>query len=51
MYIAITGSKNNEDVYIIVPSAKKTEKPLHVFIKNSGSTMPFWNSLMGIKTS
>ena len=24
----------------IVPSAKKTEKPLHVFTKNLGSTMP-----------
>ena len=35
----------------IVLSAKKTEKPLYVFIKNLGSTMPFWNSLMGMKTS
>ena len=31
----------------IVLSAKKTEKPLHVFIKNLGSTMPFWNSFWG----
>lgn len=30
---------------------KEMEKPLHVFIKNLGSTMPFWNSLMGMKTS
>lgn len=31
----------------IVPSAKKTEKPLHVFTKNLGSTMLFWNSSYG----
>ena len=35
----------------IVLSAKKTENPLHVFINNLGSTMPFLNSLMGMNTS
>lgn len=51
MYIAITGSKNNKDVYIYRSFRKENGKASSCIYKKLGSTIPFWNSLMGMKTS
>lgn len=44
MYINITDSTNNKDVYITQSYRKENGKLLHVSIKSSVNTMNFWNS-------
>ena len=48
MYIAVTGSKNNKDIYIYQSFRKKTENHPLVFIRSLENTTPCWNSLMVI---
>lgn len=43
MYINITGSKDNKDVYITQSYRKENGKLLPASTKNSGSTMIFWH--------
>ena len=49
MYIATTGSKNNKDVYIYQSFRKETENLPLAYIKNWGSSMIFFVSLMAMK--
>ncbi len=48
MYIAVTGSKNNKDVYIYQSFRKRTENHHLASIKNLENTTLCWNSLMVI---
>ncbi len=49
MYIAVTGSKNNKDVYIYQSFRKKrTENHHRVSIRSLENITPCWNSLMVI---
>ena len=50
MYIATTGSKNNKEFIFTNHFAKKTENLPLAYIKNWGSSMIFFVSLMAMKT-
>ena len=51
MYVNITGSKNNKDVYIFSHTEKQTENLLPAFTENWANTMIYLSSFPVIPTN